>query len=245
MSYEVEEYIFQTLGEGLFHHIWTRRMNLNNRPIWFFPVIAAGLAAVLGGVLIISLSSTPEAGGYDHAAPVRVSGEAQIGGPFTLVDHTGAVVTQADYKGKAMLIYFGFAYCPDICPTSLQVMAEALDQLTEEQRVQFQPLLISVDPERDTPQSLARYVDSPVFPANLIGLTGSEEQVRQVASAYRVYYRRFEDEDTLAAYTMDHSSLIYLMGRDGRFLEVFSPQATPAELASGFQRFLEENPEQS
>jgi len=220
-------------------------MDLNNRPIWLFPVIAAGLAAVLGAILILSSGGAPEVGGDGRAAPVRMSGEAQIGGPFTLVDHTGATVTNADYAGQAMLIYFGFTYCPDICPTSLQVMAAAMDQLSAEQQAEFQPLLISVDPERDTPESLALYVDSPAFPANLVGLTGTEEQIRDTARAYRVYYRRVEDDGTLADYTMDHSSLIYLMDREGGFVEVFPHQATPAQIASRLQQFLEENPGQS
>ena len=123
-----------------------------------------------------------------------------------------------------------------------EVMAAAMDRLSEAERAQFQPLLITVDPERDTPEALATYVDSPAFPENLLGLTGTEEQIRDAARAYRVYYRRVEDDGTLAEYTMDHSSLIYLMGRNGDFVEVFPHQATPDQIASRLQQFLETNP---
>ena len=217
-------------------------MNLNKRPIWLFPAIAAGVAAVLGGVLILGASGTQSTGVSGQAAPVRMSGEAQIGGEFTLITHQGEVVTQADFVGRPMLIYFGFTYCADICPTSLQVMAAALNRLPEAERTEFQPLLISVDSERDTPELLAQYVDSPAFPDNLMGLTGSEDQIRQAARAYRVYYRRIEDDGTMADYTMDHSSLIYLMDREGSFVEVFPHQSSPDQIASRLQQFLQENP---
>jgi len=217
-------------------------MDLKNRPIWLFPVIAAVLAGLAGALLIWLSGTSGPSSTSSGAAPVRMSGEADIGGPFTLVDHTGRTVTEETFEGRPTLIYFGFTYCPDICPTSLQVMAAALDRLPAEQAVQYQPLLITVDPERDTPEALASYVDSPAFPENLLGLTGSEEQIRDAARAYRVYYRRVEDDGTLAEYTMDHSSLIYLMGRNGEFVEVFPHQATPDQIASRLQQFLENNP---
>lgn len=217
-------------------------MDLKNRPIWLFPAIAAILAGIAGAALIWLSGQSGPGSNPTGAAPVRMSGEADIGGPFTLVDQTGRTVTEETFAGRPMLIYFGFTYCPDICPTSLQVMAAALDRLTPEQRAEFQPLLITVDPERDTPEALASYVSSPAFPDNLLGLTGSEEQIRDAARAYRVYYRRVDDDGTLAEYTMDHSSLIYLMGREGEFVEVFPHQATPDQIASRLQQFLENNP---
>ncbi len=217
-------------------------MDLKNRPIWLFPVVAAVLAGLAGALLIWLSGTSGPSSTSSGAAPVRMSGEADIGGPFTLVDHTGRTVTEETFEGRPTLIYFGFTYCPDICPTSLQVMAAALDRLPAEQAAQYQPLLITVDPERDTPEALASYVDSPAFPENLLGLTGSEEQIRDAARAYRVYYRRVEDDGTLAEYTMDHSSLIYLMGRNGEFVEVFPHQATPDQIASRLQQFLENNP---
>lgn len=219
-------------------------MDLNNRPVWLLPALSAAAALILGAIIVAAqLGARSEAG--SGAAPMRVSGQAQIGGPFTLVNQDGDTVTDADFRGKAMLIYFGFTYCPDICPTSLQVMSAALDQLPADDRDAFQPLLISVDPERDTPELLAQYVDSPAFPEGLMGLTGSEEQVRAAARAYRVFYSRVEDDGVSTEYTVDHSSLIYLMGPDGSFVDVFPHNTTPDQMAARLQRFLQDNPVQS
>lgn len=182
-------------------------------------------------MLIVALMAPAE----EPAARVNV------GGDFTLVDQNGITRTQADFADKYTLIYFGFTYCPDVCPFSLQVLADALSRLPEDQRAVFQPLLISVDPERDTPQVLAQYVDSPAFPANLTGLTGSPEQIRAAAEAYRVYYARVEDPDSAAGYTMDHASLIYLMDGEGEFVDVFPHHATPEDIAARLQDFLEES----
>lgn len=214
-------------------------MSFQDRPVWLLPLIAALVA--LFGVFTLLLVRGAMPGGAPGTAMVRTSGEAAIGGPFTLVDHTGATVTEADFAGRPMLIYFGFTYCPDICPFSLQVLADALSRLPEDQRGQFQPLLISVDPERDTPQVLAEYVTSPAFPDNLTGLTGTPEQVRAAAQAYKVYYARVEDPQSAGAYTMDHASLIYLMDGEGEFVDVFPHHATPDEIAARLQDFLQEN----
>lgn len=208
-------------------------------PIWALP-LAAGLGAL---VLVFAILMVLDARPQPMSGEVVSSGRADIGGPFTLVDHTGATVTEADFAGRAMLIYFGFTYCPDICPFSLQVMAAALDQLPAAQRAEFQPLLITVDPERDTPEQLAQYVASDAFPENLTGLTGTPEQIEAVAGEYRVVYRRALEEGAPEdAYTMDHTSLIYLMDRQGAFHSVYAHGTPPAQLAEGLQDFLEENP---
>lgn len=170
-------------------------------------------------------------------AGVRISGEANIGGPFSLVDQTGATVTDADFRGKAMLIYFGYTYCPDICPASLQIMAAALDRLEPEERARIQPILITVDPERDTVDQLAQYVQSPAFPDDLVGLTGTEDQIVEVAGAYRVAYRRAGEGDD---YLMDHTSIVYLMDSEGEFADVFTHGTDPAAMAARLQDFLEE-----
>lgn len=211
-------------------------MNWSNRPAWLLPVIASIACVIIAvSALIYATSQTPPAPG------VRESGQALIGGDFDLVAHTGETVTNADFEGRPMLIYFGFTYCPDVCPMSLQVMAQALRELDEDDRAQFQPLLISLDPERDTPEALAQYVETPVFPDGLIGLTGSDEQIARAARAYRVYYARSDADGSMAEYLIDHSSLIYLMDRQGRFVEVF-PHATPPErIAQALQRFLQED----
>ncbi|XBQ17498.1 MAG: SCO family protein [Oceanicaulis sp.] len=210
---------------------------MSQRPVWMIPAIATLLAAA-AGVAILTVARGAGEASPARSGPVRVSGEAQIGGPFTLVNQDGETVTEEDFKGKAMLIYFGFTYCPDVCPFSLQIMGAALDQLSEAERARIQPILISVDPERDTPESLEDYVSSPSFPEGLIGLTGTPEQVRQAARAYRVHYAKVENE-SFTEYTVDHSSIIYLMDENGEFADVFPTSATnPDELAGRLEAFL-------
>jgi cytochrome oxidase Cu insertion factor (SCO1/SenC/PrrC family) len=221
-------------------------MNLSNRPVWLLPVITAIIAGSLAVYLLVfGPGARNQAGDGPRASAVRVSGEAQIGGPFTLTNHLGETVTDADFLGRPMLIYFGFTYCPDVCPLSLQAMGAALDQMPAEDAAQFQTVLISVDPERDTPAALADYVTAEVFPDNLMGLTGTPEQIRDVARAYRVYYARVEDENTIADYLVDHLSVIFLMDAEGQFAEIFPHGTPPAVIADRLQRFLEENPVQS
>lgn len=208
-------------------------------PFWTLPVAAGAGVLLLVFIGLMVMDSRPQG----RSGEVVASGRADVGGPFTLTDHTGATVTNEDFSGRPMLIYFGFTYCPDICPFSLQVMAAALDELPEDQRGQFQNVLITIDPERDTPDQLAMYVDSPAFPDNLVGLTGTPEQIAEVADDYRVVYRRVLEEGAPAdTYTMDHTSLIYLMDRNGEFHSVFSHGTPPARLAQGLQDFLEERP---
>jgi protein SCO1/2 len=149
-----------------------------------------------------------------------------IGGPFTLTDHTGKSVTDADFRGKYMLIYFGYTYCPDVCPTELGVMTQALDRLGPKSE-QVQPIFITIDPDRDTVAHMKDYVS--LFHPRLVGLTGTPEQVREAARAYRVYYAKAPQKDGKADdYLMDHSSFIYLMGPDGTFVGVY-PGGTTAD----------------
>ena len=166
---------------------------------------------------------------------VTSTGTTLVGGPFALTDHTGQRVTDADFRGSHMLVYFGFTYCPDVCPTELQVMAAAIDQLgAEGERVQ--PLLISIDPERDTVTQLAEYV--PHFHDRLIGLTGTPDELAGVAKAYRVYAKKVDDPESSASYTFDHSSIVYLMGPDGQFLTHFGYGTSPEKMASEIAKRL-------
>jgi cytochrome oxidase Cu insertion factor (SCO1/SenC/PrrC family) len=144
-----------------------------------------------------------------------------VGGPFELTDHTGKPRTNSDFRGKLMLVYFGFTWCPDVCPTDLQAIGLALDKLGSDGD-SVQPLFITVDPERDTAQHLAEYV--PMFHPRLIGLTGSAEAIRKAADAYKVYYARVDPpKDAEGYYTVDHTAYIYLMDRDGNYLGFFPP----------------------
>ena len=161
-------------------------------------------------------------------------GGARVGGPFTLTDHTGRTVTDEAFRGRLMLVYFGFTYCPDVCPTDLQVLAETLDQLGPAAD-QVRPLFVTVDPERDTPSRMAEYVA--LFDARLTGLTGTPEQIREAARAYKVYYAKAKGSDP-DSYTMDHSAYIYLMDRNGGFLEVFPHGTTSDRVADAVRKRL-------
>jgi cytochrome oxidase Cu insertion factor (SCO1/SenC/PrrC family) len=150
-----------------------------------------------------------------------------VGGPFALVDHTGRQRTEVDFRGKFLLIYFGFTNCPDVCPTDLQAMGLALDQLGAAGEA-VQPLFITVDPERDTPQLLADYVS--LFHPRLIGLSGDANSIRQAARAYKVHYAKVPTADG-SDYTVDHSGYVYLMDRAGQYLGFFPPGTPPDRMA--------------
>lgn len=162
-------------------------------------------------------------------------GIARIGGPFVLVDHTGAERTEADLRGRHALIYFGYSFCPDVCPTALADMLIALDELgPDAERVQ--PVFITIDPDRDTPAVLKDYI--PNFHPRLIGLSGSAAQVSRAARAYRVYYAKVDDPNAGDNYLMDHSSVIYLMDPDGRYLTHFSHGTGPETMAKRLRELV-------
>jgi cytochrome oxidase Cu insertion factor (SCO1/SenC/PrrC family) len=163
------------------------------------------------------------------------AGKALVGGPFTLTDQNGKRVSEQDFRGKFMLVYFGFTYCPDVCPTALQVMAAALDKLGPKGE-RITPVLISVDPERDTPAQLSLYVKS--FHPRLVGLTGSPQEVEAAAKAYRVYVKKVPDPKSTAGYTMDHSSIVYVMGPDGQYRAHFTHATSPDVMAERLARLL-------
>jgi len=173
------------------------------------------------------------------SAPSTVSGLGlpqglSLGGAFTLVDQTGRTVTDQDFAGRWRLVYFGYTYCPDVCPTELGVMAAAVDLLGP-QGGGVVPVFITIDPARDTPAALADYVSR--FHPDLLGLTGSSEQVADVARKYRVYFTKSENRD-VTSYLMDHSSFIYLVGPDGRVRELFRPGTAPEDIAAALRRRL-------
>lgn len=171
-----------------------------------------------------------------HEAPAIASpGTARIGGPFSLIDDAGNPVTDEDFRGRYMLVYFGFTYCPDVCPTSLNRNMQALDLLGEAQAKKVQPILISVDPERDTPSHLKEYVGH--FSPDMRGLTGTPEQVAAAAKAYAVYYAKVPGDDP-ANYLVDHTSITYLMGPDGKFVQHFRHDLPPDEMAEQLRKLL-------
>ena len=155
---------------------------------------------------------------------VETSGKALIGGPFALVDQTGKPVTDKDFRGRYMLVFFGFTHCPDVCPAELQVMADALGQLGPK-AAEIVPVFITLDPERDTPEVVGAYVKN--FGPNFVGLTGSPEAIAAAAKAYRVAFSKFEykDNDGQSGYSIDHSTLLYLDGQERRLYYSFQPMA--------------------
>ena len=149
-----------------------------------------------------------------------------IGGSFRLIDHRGKVRRDTDFRGKLMLVYFGFTFCPDICPTDLQQISLVVKELGA-QADQIAALFITLDPERDTQALLAQYV--PAFDPRITGLTGDPAAINAVAQAYKVYYAKVPNRGA-SRYTIDHSSFIYLMGRDGQYLGYFPPSTSAARM---------------
>ena len=161
--------------------------------------------------------------------------QPSIGGPFALTDQNGKTVTSDSLKGKPTLIYFGYAFCPDVCPTSLLLMETAVEKLGADTPKKVNLVFITVDPERDTPELMKGYVGN--FGSTFVGLTGTAEQIAQVARAYRVYYQKVPGKDG-APYLMDHSSIVYLLDRNGRFVTHFTHEAKAETIAAAVQRLL-------
>jgi protein SCO1/2 len=190
--------------------------------------VLLGVLVVLGGGAFLGLAHR----GTPRGAAGTLLANA-IGGPFRLVDQNGKTVTDADLKGKWSLIYFGYTHCPDACPTALNDMSIALDELGP-RRSAVRPVFITVDPERDTPEVLKSYVTA--FDAPIMALTGSPEEIAQAAKGYRVYYAKHPEAG--GDYSMDHSSVIYVMDPEGRFTASFTHQNTPEEIAERLKKLL-------
>ena len=161
------------------------------------------------------------------------SGTAEIGGAFALTDQDGKARTEADFRGRFMLVYFGYSFCPDVCPTTLAMMSNALSKLGS-RADRIVPVFITVDPGRDKPQVLKTYLAS--FGTNFVGLTGTGKQIESAAHAYRVYFAKHPLDG--GNYAMDHSSVIYLMGPDGRFVTYYEDEIGPDKLAADLERRL-------
>ena len=186
------------------------------------PLIALGLGlATLAIAAVIVLR------------PSAPTGAAAIGGPFTLVSHEGKIVTERDFRGAPHLVFFGFTHCPDVCPTKLFEISEVLRAAGERGRA-VRALFITVDPERDTPEALKSYLAS--FDERIVGLTGDRPAVDATVRAFRAYARKAPLKD--GDYTMEHTSLVYLMDRDGRFVGSFNLARPPAEAAQDLLRQL-------
>jgi cytochrome oxidase Cu insertion factor (SCO1/SenC/PrrC family) len=198
---------------------------------WTIYGLAGLLLALAAGIAVLAVqvidSGPSEEGG--------LLGQPTIGGPFDLVNGDGKTVTAADYAGKPMIVYFGYTYCPDVCPVDLANVADALDLLAPEVAARFQPLFITIDPERDTPTVMRDYVQN--FHPLMQGLTGSLEQIRAVARNYRVYFAKVES-DGAGPYLMSHSSYVYVMDAKGDYVRHFSRGATPEDIAAALKAML-------
>jgi protein SCO1/2 len=192
------------------------------RVLLVIAAFAAGLASVLAVLLIVSGRT---------AAPIIATASA-IGGPFQLTDQNGRTVTEEDLKGHPTLIFFGFTHCPDVCPTTLFEVSEIFRQLGAD-AAGARGLFVTVDPERDTPEMLKDYLAS--FDSHLAGLTGSREAVDRMLKTYRVYAKKVPTE---GGYTMDHTALVYLMDKQGRFVAPFNLKRRPEEAAADLRRYL-------
>lgn len=193
------------------------------------------LIAIAAAAAVIAVSAVAvwrAVTGNGQPAPTTA---VAIGGPFSLTDQTGAAVTDQTYKGAYRLIYFGYTFCPDACPTELQVMAQAMDDLGAD-AAKVQPIFVTIDPARDTPGQLAAYV--PQFDRRLVGLTGSAEQIAAIAREYKVYYAKAETGGAPDAYAMNHSSYVYLMDPNGKFLTVFSSDDDAGKMAASIRQYM-------
>ncbi|MEM6897629.1 MAG: SCO family protein [Pseudomonadota bacterium] len=193
---------------------------------WKIAAIASGVAGlgVGGGILAVTLLAPANA--LAECIGTSVAG-GDIGGPFTLVSETGETVTDNDMITGPTLIYFGYTFCPDVCPMDVDRMALAMEMLDEQDKG-IDALFISIDPERDTPEYLAEFTD--YFHPRLTGLSGTPEQVRAVADEYRVYYRKVDTEEE-DFYLVDHSTLTYLMTPDEGMVTFFRRDLPPEALA--------------
>ncbi len=192
--------------------------------------IAVAVAVAVSAIVVVS--------GRGDAGPgsreVSSTGLPDVGGPFQLVNQDGQAVDQTLLNGKWSLVFFGFTYCPDYCPTTLG-MLEATKRALGDRADEVQIVFISVDPERDTPQALKDYLSSDGFPEGVIGLTGTPEQVRAAADAYRAVYQKVGEGD---AYTLNHSLTIYLMGPDGRLRSALGHDLGPDNAARIIQQAM-------
>jgi protein SCO1/2 len=204
-------------------------------PLWA-AVGLVGVAFLLVLYFLLRGDGITESEGA-NGAPVLTAGNALVGGPFKLTDQSGKTVSDTDFRGRYMLIYFGFTFCPIVCPTELQAISAAMDALGQKAD-KVAPIFITIDPERDTVQVLSTYVKQ--FHPKLVGLTGTPDQIRAVArDEYKVYYAKVEDPTSSAGYTFDHFDAVFLMGPDGKFVTFFPPGTTPEKMAARIEQAMD------
>ena len=188
---------------------------------------------VIASLLCCGLAAAAEQPSAAQMMDDLMYGRGRVGGPFTLTDQTGKQRSDTDFRGKLMIVYFGYAYCPDVCPTDLMAITQALEALGPAAEG-VQPVFITIDPERDT-KLLADYVSA--FHRSLVGLTGSPDEIRKVANSYKAFYVKVQDERS-RDYSIDHAGVIYLIGRNGEYLGFMPPQTNPDRLTEVLRKNL-------
>lgn len=206
-------------------------------------VVAALAAAMILGWDLRGGGGLPPSPIAAPTGEVAVTSVMGIGGDFTLVGPNGQPVTLASYRGRLVLMFFGYRYCPDICPTELAKVAAALDGLDDTARARVAALFITIDPERDTPVALREY--TALFHPAIQGLTGNAEQIALAARNYRVFYERRGEGRGPDDYLMDHSAMLYLLGPDGTLRRLFTANAAPETIARRLRDLLAEQPNHS
>jgi protein SCO1 len=191
------------------------------RAVWVLGAFLCGLVLVLGVILFVTARSA------------SIPAIAAVGGPFHLVDQDGKAVSDEDMKGRPFLVFFGFTHCPDVCPTTLFEVSEILRALGPDAK-NIRAMFVTVDPERDTPAVLKDYLSS--FDPRIIGVTGDEAAVAAAEKSYRVYAKKVPTDG--GGYTMDHTAIVYLMNKDGRFVAPFNMKRRPEEAAAELKRYL-------
>jgi len=202
------------------------------RSVMLFAGFCVAVAAALALVTVFVVSNRDRAG--QDGRVEASTGQALIGGPFQMTDQNGRAVDQSILNGKWSLVFFGFTYCPDFCPTTLATI-EATQALLGDEARDLQTIFVSVDPERDTPQALKAYLESDGFPDGVVGLTGTPEQVEATARAYRAVYQKVGEGE---AYTVNHSLTVYLMGPDGQFRSALAHDLGPQRSADLIRRVM-------
>lgn len=183
---------------------------------------------------ILALGPMLAAGGCSAATDVNPAcfsrTSEKIGGPFSLTSHTGARVTQDSFKGRKTLVFFGFTHCPDVCPETLYTVGTAMTMLPKNVKPPM-TAFISVDPARDTPEALAQYISSNGFPADIVGLTGTLEELEQVSKGFAAPFSRVEDADSASGYLMEHMAIVYLMDENWKLATFFPVGERPESMA--------------
>lgn len=207
------------------------KMRMNKQRM--IPILLAAVAGlILAGVFAYF---APKQAPQDANTLMAVTEDA-FGGPFTMTDHNGKTVTEKDFAGQYRLIFFGFTYCPAICPTELAKITKVM-QLLGDKAKDVHPIYVTVDPERDTPAKMKNYVE--MFHPSITGLTGTAEQTKAITKAYKIYYAKVDDPK-LSEYTMDHSSFTYFLGPDDRLLHIFKLPDTAEQMADIVSRWISE-----